>query len=146
MPLGIDHSCSTNWAHLGPFASLGLKLRKNKLGISWHCNLPLNYLDLLIITATQPTFDMYPLIKCFWSCVHIWPFSSFRCKISSEVCRMWPKIHVNFDWKWSSGWLESWERLLLVTDVLTACAEAIFRLKCKWSILVNWKFKNVLEF
>lgn len=52
-----------------------------QLGISWHCNLPLNYLDLLIITATQSTFDMYPLIKCFWSCVHIWPFSCFRCKI-----------------------------------------------------------------
>ena len=33
------------------------------------------------------------------------------------------------DWKRSSGWLESWEGLLLVTDVSTTCAEAIFRVK-----------------
>ena len=33
------------------------------------------------------------------------------------------------DWKRSSGWLESWEGLLLVTDVSTTCAEAIFRAK-----------------
>ena len=34
------------------------------------------------------------------------------------------------DWKRSSGWLESWEGLLLVTDVSTTCSEAIFRVKC----------------
>ena len=34
-----------------------------------------------------------------------------------------------FDWKTSSEWLESWEGLLLVTDVSTTCAEAIFRVK-----------------
>ena len=33
------------------------------------------------------------------------------------------------DWKRSSGWLESWEGLLLVTDVSTTCAEAILRVK-----------------
>ena len=33
------------------------------------------------------------------------------------------------DWKRSSGWSESWEGLLLVTDVSTTCAEAIFRVK-----------------
>ena len=33
------------------------------------------------------------------------------------------------NWKRSSGWLESWEGLLLVTDVSTTCAEAIFRVK-----------------
>ena len=32
------------------------------------------------------------------------------------------------DWKRSSGWVESWEGLLLVTDISTTCAEAIFRL------------------
>ena len=30
-------------------------------------------------------------------------------------------------WKWTSGWLESWEGLLLPTDISTTCAEAIFR-------------------
>ena len=33
------------------------------------------------------------------------------------------------DWKRSSGWLESWEGLLFVTDVSTTCAEALFRVK-----------------
>ena len=32
--------------------------------------------------------------------------------------------HKFFDWKRSSGWEESWEGLLLVTDVSTTCAEA----------------------
>ena len=32
------------------------------------------------------------------------------------------------DWKRSSGWLESWEGLLSVTDVSTTCAEAILTL------------------
>ena len=36
-------------------------------------------------------------------------------------------LETYLDWKRSSGWLESWERLLLVTDVSTTCAEAIFR-------------------
>ena len=31
------------------------------------------------------------------------------------------------DLKWSSGWLESWEGLMLATDILTTCAESIFR-------------------
>ena len=31
------------------------------------------------------------------------------------------------DWKRSSGWLEFWEGLLFATDILTTCAEAIFR-------------------
>ena len=34
------------------------------------------------------------------------------------------------DWNRSSGWLESWKGLLLVTDVSTTCAQAISR--------VNW--------
>ena len=33
------------------------------------------------------------------------------------------------DWKWSSGWLESWEGLLLATEVLATSAEAIFGAK-----------------
>ena len=37
------------------------------------------------------------------------------------------------DWKRSSGWLESWEGLLFMSNVLTTCAEAIFRVKTlKW--------------
>ena len=31
-----------------------------------------------------------------------------------------------FHWKWSSGWLESWEWLSLATDVFETCAEATF--------------------
>ena len=38
-------------------------------------------------------------------------------------------INKSLDWKRSSGWLESWEGLLLVTNVSTTCAEAIFRVK-----------------
>jgi len=34
---------------------------------------------------------------------------------------------IYLDWKRSSRWLESWERLLFVNDVSTTCAEAIFR-------------------
>ena len=30
---------------VGPFPLLGLALRRDNLGISKHCNLPLNYLD-----------------------------------------------------------------------------------------------------
>ena len=30
-------------------------------------------------------------------------------------------------WKWSSGWLESWEGLFLATDLSTTCAEAKFK-------------------
>jgi len=37
------------------------------------------------------------------------------------------------DWKWSSGWLDSREGLLLVTDILTTCAEAVFRVKWQCS-------------
>ena len=35
-------------------------------------------------------------------------------------------IYINhcLDWKWLSGWLESWEGLLFVTDVSTTCVEA----------------------
>ena len=36
-----------------------------------------------------------------------------------------------FDWKTSSGWLESWKGLLFATDILTACGEAIFRVTSK---------------
>ena len=36
------------------------------------------------------------------------------------------------DWKWSSGWLESWEESLLTTDISTIWAEAIFRLDWRW--------------
>ena len=46
-------------------------------------------------------------------------------------------------WKWSSGWLEYWERPLLASDILTTCAEAIFKVKC--SISVSWKLKNPCE-
>ena len=48
-----------------------------------------------------------------------------------------------FDWKGSSGWLESWEGLLLAFCVPTICAEAIFRVK--WSLLVSWKFENLWQ-
>ena len=39
------------------------------------------------------------------------------------------QLYKFFDWKRSSGWLESWEGLLLVTGVLKTCAGAIFRVK-----------------
>ena len=40
--------------------------------------------------------------------------------------------HLYLDWKRSSGWLEAWEGLLLVTDILRTCAEAIFRVTWLW--------------
>ena len=40
------------------------------------------------------------------------------------------------DWKRSSGWLESWEGLLSVTDVSTARSH----LQCQVIVLVSWKF------
>ena len=42
------------------------------------------------------------------------------------------------NWKRSSGWLESWQGLLFVTDISTNCAETIFRV----TVLVSWKFKT----
>ena len=36
---------------------------------------------------------------------------------------------IKLDWKRSSGWLESWEGLLLATDVSTTCVEAVFSVK-----------------
>ena len=41
---------------VGTFPLQGLMLRGDKLGISKHCKLPINYLDLLIISATRSTF------------------------------------------------------------------------------------------
>jgi len=37
------------------------------------------------------------------------------------------KVSLFLDWKWSAGRLESWEGLLLATDVSTTCAEAMLR-------------------
>ena len=48
-----------------------------------------------------------------------------------EICTNSSLTEIYRDWKRSSGWLESWEGLLLVTDVSTTCAEAIFRVKCQ---------------
>ena len=36
---------------------------------------------------------------------------------------------LSLDWKRSSGWLESWEGLLLVNGISTTCVEAIYRVK-----------------
>ena len=46
----------------------------------------------------------------------------------SRFCK--GKSAVYLDWKWSSGWLESWQGLLLATDVSTTCAGAIFTWLC----------------
>lgn len=46
-----------------------------------------------------------------------------------------------FDWKWWSGWLESWEALLM-TDVSTNCAEAIFRVTRLWRWLQSRLLKH----
>ena len=35
-------------------------------------------------------------------------------------------------WKWSSGWLDSWQGLLFATDVCGTCAEAIFTWLWRW--------------
>ena len=37
--------------------------------------------------------------------------------------------------------MESWDRLLFMTDISTTCAEAIFRV----TVLASWKFKNSSE-
>jgi len=58
---------------------------------------------------------------------------------SSRSREGYVKYPSNLDWKRSARWLESWEGLLFVTDVLTTCAEAIFR------VLVSRKFKNPSE-
>jgi len=47
-------------------------------------------------------------------------------------------ISHSLDWKWSSGWLEFWEGLLLAAGVSAACAGAIFRVK--WTL----KMREVL--
>ena len=47
------------------------------------------------------------------------------------------------DWKRSSGWLESWERLLLVTGVSTTCAEATFRVLCIWHYCYQPGFRTL---
>ena len=53
----------------------------------------------------------------------------FNC-FFKYFCSVKSLILVSFhDWKRTSGWLESWERLLFVTDVSTTCAEAIFTVK-----------------
>ena len=63
-------------------------------------------------------------------------FQSYRQKKNNEYAEQKPmRLELRNgketyrDWKRSSGWLESWEGLLLVTDVSTTCAEAIFRVK-----------------
>ena len=50
--------------------------------------------------------------------------------------------YIYLGWKWSSGWLHSWEGLLLATDVSTTTREAIFRVK--WSILDRFRRSNAL--
>lgn len=52
-----------------------------------------------------------------------------NCAVMREF---YPSQHVTWylDWKWSSGWLEAWEGLLLMTDVSTTCGEANFIVKC----------------
>ena len=49
-------------------------------------------------------------------------------------------IYSYLDWKWSSVLLESWEGLLLVTDVSTTCAEAIFRVSWLWRLTQLWRW------
>ena len=47
--------------------------------------------------------------------------------------RNWESKRKNLDGIWSSWWNESWERLMVVTDVSTSWAEVIFpvkRMKC----------------
>ena len=45
--------------------------------------------------------------------------------------------------KWSSGWLESSEGLLLATDILTTCAEAIYTITDNW--LWRWLLHRLLQ-
>ena len=63
----------------------------------------------------------YRNLTCIWNAVEwiFWSFSFFRY----------------LDWKWSSGWLESWEALLLATNILTtnkAESQSILCLVFKW--------------
>ena len=60
-------------------------------------------------------------------------FSCFTVQFKGKM--LVPRSNITY-WKWSSGWLESWEGLLLATDVSTICAEAIFRVKKMASTLV----------
>ena len=73
-------------------------------------------------------------------CGSVWFIFSSICKDiliksprkANEIDAISIKV-IFLDWKRSSGWLESWEGLLLVTDVSITCAEAIFRVKATYS-------------
>ena len=86
------------------------------------------------------------LYRCLSSSEKGLNFSSLsRCCLSSDIKLRWSnsfipnrssntrKIPVLSSvilfLKRSSGWLESWEGLLLMTDISTTCAEAIFRVR-----------------
>ena len=59
-----------------------------------------------------------------------WPWTeTAQYALINETHNQDQHIITYLDWKRSSGWLESWEGLLLETDVSTTCAEAIFRVK-----------------
>ena len=68
-----------------------------------------------------------------WSLAFNWEFKKLRRQLQRKrriKIKLSKKNGLNpgvtyLDWKRSSGWLESWEGLLLVTGVSTTCAETI---------------------
>ena len=76
---------------------------------------------------------------CCHFCLFLWWLLRSHSTLRTLVSFWLLKLHFYssthfcyFDWKRSSGWLESWEGLLLVTDISTTCLEVIFRVKWLW--------------
>ena len=83
---------------------------------------------------TSGSFKANPLPKSLWSFAGT---KQNRQKVNqSNECLQYN----HFDWKRSSGWLESWEGLLLVIDVSTSLYGS--HLQSQVVVLVRWKFKN----
>ena len=73
-----------------------------------------------------------------WSLIffNLWSFSIKL--LSFVVLFLLHLLYICFlDGIWSSGWKESWEGLLVVTDFSTSWAEAIFRVKWRLEIQTN---------
>ena len=121
---------------------VGLQMRmilQQDRNVSWHwvstrntsgfcSNLPKNYLGINYFVLRTPLSSGIPVLLLNQSVVALVMSDCWSVHQNVWVCQVW-KVRNNLDWKRSSGWLVSCEGLLLVTDVSTTCAEAIFRVK-----------------
>ena len=85
-------------------------------------DVPLEVLTQIVATLSDPSAMLGPEVwSTFYMLQNLFYFFFFH-----EEYGVNPGV-TYLDWKRSSKWLESWEVLLLATDVLTNSAEAIFR-------------------